>query len=63
MSAGSGPRPSTVADGRLLPGELMIIAAILAVPVVDKDLTRLGVQAGAPPRALTQERQSRMSSA
>lgn len=41
----------------------MIIAAILAVPVVDKDLTRLGVQAGAPPRALTQERQSRMSSA
>ena len=31
-------------------GELKIIAAILEQPVVEKNLTRLGLQARAPPR-------------
>jgi hypothetical protein len=32
-------------------GELKIIAAILEQPVIEKILTHLGLQAGAPPRA------------
>ena len=32
-------------------GELKIIAAILEQPVIEKILTRLGLQAPAPPRA------------
>ena len=32
-------------------GELMIIAAILEQPVIEKTLTHLGLQALAPPRA------------
>ncbi|MDP1692060.1 MAG: hypothetical protein Q8L49_08975 [Burkholderiaceae bacterium] len=32
-------------------GELKIIAAILGQPVIEKNLTQLGLQARAPPRA------------
>jgi hypothetical protein len=34
-------------------GELKIIAAVLEQPVIQKILTHLGLQARAPPRALT----------
>jgi hypothetical protein len=40
-----------VTHGRLLPGELKIIAAILEASVIDKDLTHPGLQAPVPPRS------------
>jgi hypothetical protein len=48
-------RPSTVARGRQLPGELKIIAAILEQPVIEKILTHLGLPARAPRRAAAHE--------
>ena len=38
-------------------GELKIIAAILEVPVIERILTHLGLQARAPPRTPARERQ------
>jgi hypothetical protein len=43
-------RPSAVAHGRQLRGELKIIAAILEQPVIERILMHLGLQARAPPR-------------
>jgi hypothetical protein len=42
-------RPSIVAHGRLFPGVLKIIAAILARPLIEKIPTDLDLQAGASP--------------
>jgi hypothetical protein len=43
--------PSAVAHSRQLPSWLQINVAILETPVIEKILTHLGLQAGAPPRA------------
>jgi hypothetical protein len=49
-SANVPSRPLAVAHGRQLAGELKIIAAILELPVIEKILTHLGLQARAPAR-------------
>ena len=47
-AAGVSDRPSAVAHGRQLRGELIIIASILGAPVIDKVLTQLCLQARGP---------------
>jgi len=49
--ASTGSRPSGVGHGRRFRGELDIIVAILAQPVIEKIVTHLVLQARAPPRS------------
>ena len=46
------PRPTAVAHGQQLRGELKFIAATLVHLVIEKILTHLSLQARTPPRAL-----------
>jgi hypothetical protein len=50
-TANSQSRPIPVAHGSQLQGDLMINAAILERPVIEKVHTRLGLQARSPPRS------------